>query len=194
MTATRPFQASPSATSIAKECRGRQRLLGIGVADGSDGNLVEKNRMSATQVFGIAVFSSSIDNRVEKNDVRGTLLGDGIVVAAQCQRHADHEERRQQQRRRRHRRRIDTPPTTVTAITAHDTSDHGNEAVAGTTDGGELRASGHGNAAQARESAARKERADRVADASRIVEPRQWPPSATSPSSAMGTFRTRRSA
>jgi parallel beta-helix repeat protein len=121
-------------------------VFGIGVADFSDGNLVEKNSVSATGVFGIAVFSSSIDNRVEKNDVRGTLLGDGIIVAADSS--GTQITKNVTNGNGDDGIDIDNPSTTITANTANDNADLGIEAVAGTTDGGGNRASGNGNPAQ----------------------------------------------
>jgi parallel beta-helix repeat protein len=121
-------------------------VFGIGVADFSDGNLVEKNSVSATRVFGIAVFSSSIDNRVEKNDVRGTLLGDGIIVAADSS--GTQITKNVADSNGDDGIDIDNPATTITANTANDNADLGIEAVAGTTDGGGNRASGNGNPAQ----------------------------------------------
>ena len=50
-------------------------VFGIGVADGSTGNLVEKNVIRDTPGFGVAVFSDSDSNRIEKNDVQRTLRG-----------------------------------------------------------------------------------------------------------------------
>lgn len=121
-------------------------VFGIGVADFSDGNLVEKNTVSDTRVFGIAVFSTSIDNRVEKNDVRGTLLGDGIIVAADSS--GTQITKNVANSNGDDGIDIDNPSTTITANTANDNADLGIEAVAGTTDGGGNRASGNGNPAQ----------------------------------------------
>lgn len=121
-------------------------VFGIGVADGSDGNLVEKNSVSASDVFGIAVFSTSIDNRVEKNDVLGTHLGDGIVVAADSS--GTQITKNVSSGNADDGIDVDNPATTVTQNTTNDNADLGIEAVAGTTDGGGNRATGNGNPAQ----------------------------------------------
>ena len=121
-------------------------VFGIGVADGSDRNLVEKNSVSATGAFGIAVFSISIDNRVEKNAVLGTRLGDGIVVAADSS--GTRITKNVANGNADDGIDVDHPATTVTANTANDNADLGIEAVPGTTDGGGNRASGNGNPAQ----------------------------------------------
>ena len=121
-------------------------VFGIGVADGSDGNLVEKNSVSATDVFGIAVFSNATNNRVEKNDVRGTLLGDGIIVAADSS--GTQITKNVANGNADDGIDVDNPATTVTQNTANGNADLGIEAVPGTTDGGGNRATGNGNPAQ----------------------------------------------
>ena len=121
-------------------------VFGIGIADGSDGNLVEKNSVSATDVFGIAVFSNATDNRVEKNDVRGTVLGDGIIVAADSS--GTQITKNVANGNADDGIDVDNPATTVTQNTANGNADLGIEAVPGTTDGGGNRATGNGNPAQ----------------------------------------------
>ena len=121
-------------------------VFGIGVADGSDSNLVEKNSVSATDVFGIAVFSTSNDNRVEKNDVRGTVLGGGIIVAADSS--GTQITKNMANGNADDGIDVDNPATTVTQNTANDNADLGIEAVPGTSDGGGNRATGNGNPAQ----------------------------------------------
>lgn len=121
-------------------------VFGIGVADFSDGNLVEKNRVSATDVFGIAVFSTSMNNRLEKNDVSGTLLGDGIIVAADSS--GTQITKNVASGNADDGIDVDNSATTVTGNTANDNADLGIEAVPGTTDGGGNRASGNGDPAQ----------------------------------------------
>ena len=112
-TATRSGWASPTGNVVRKNVA-VGNVFGIGVADGSDGNLVEKNSVSATQVFGIAVFSSrSRQSRREERCPDPARRRDHR--RCRFQRHPDHEERRQSQRRRRHRRR--QPATTVTENT-----------------------------------------------------------------------------
>jgi parallel beta-helix repeat protein len=124
-------------------------VFGIGVADGSTGNLVEKNVIRGTRGFGIAVFSDSDSNRIEKNDVQRTLQGDGINVSIDssltlifknvANLNGDDG--------------IDTdnPRTTITGNIANNNGDLGIEAVVGTTDGGGNLASGNGNPAQCAE-------------------------------------------
>jgi parallel beta-helix repeat protein len=100
-------------------------VFGIGVADSSTENLVEKNVIRDTRGFGIAVFSNSDSNRLEKNDVQRTSQGDGINVST------------------------DSDLTLILKNLANDNGDLGIEAAAGTTrDGGGNRASGNGNPAQ----------------------------------------------
>ena len=118
---------------------------GITVA-GSDGNLVEKNSVSATDVFGIAVFSNATNNRVEKNDVLGTILGDGIIVASDSS--GTQITKNVASGNADDGIDVDNQTTTVTANTANGNADLGIEAVPGTTDGGGNRASGNGNPAQ----------------------------------------------
>jgi parallel beta-helix repeat protein len=120
-------------------------VFGIGVADGSTGNLVERNWIQNTRDFGIAVFSTSDHNRIEKNDVQRTQAGDGIAVSADSNStlilknfaHANGDDG------------IDTdnPTTTITGNIAIKNVDLGIEAVPGTHGGGN-RASGNGNPAQ----------------------------------------------
>ena len=121
-------------------------VFGIGVADGSTGNLVEKNVLRTTRGFGIAVFSDSDGNRVEKNDVQLTTQGDGITVSADSEGtlvlknissgNADDGVD------------TDTPQTTITGNVANGNGDLGIEAPDGVTDGGGNLATGNGNPAQ----------------------------------------------
>jgi parallel beta-helix repeat protein len=121
-------------------------VFGIGVADFSTRNLVEKNVIRDTREFGIAVFSDSDSNRIERNDVQRTLQGDGITVAAD----SDGTSIFKNIASVNGQDGIDTdnPQTTITGNIANSNVDLGIEAVPGTTDGGGNQASGNGNSAQ----------------------------------------------
>jgi parallel beta-helix repeat protein len=135
-----------SADNVISKNTLSRNVFGIGVADFSTGNLVEKNVVRDTREFGVAVFSDSDSNRIEKNDVQRTLQGDGITVsvdsdqtlilknAANVNGHDGID--------------TDNSQTTVTGNIANDNGDLGIEAVAGTTDGGGNQASGNGNPVQ----------------------------------------------
>lgn len=56
-------------------------VFGIGVADGSASNVVDKNNLSGNGAFAIALFGGASSNLVEKNDILGTA-GHGIQVNA----------------------------------------------------------------------------------------------------------------
>lgn len=121
-------------------------VFGIGVADSSTGNLVEKNEVRDSRDFGIAVFSDSDANRIEKNDVQRTREGDGINVSGDSDStvilknvaSANGDDGIE----------TDDPQTTITGNTANGNADLGIEAVPGTTSGGGNRASGNGDPAQ----------------------------------------------
>lgn len=121
-------------------------VFGIGVADFSTENLVEKNEIRDTRGFGIAVFSDSDSNRIEKNDVQRTLQGDGISVSTD----SDSTSILKNVASVNGDDGIDTdnPQTTITGNIANNNVDLGIEAVPGTSDGGGNQASGNGNPAQ----------------------------------------------
>jgi parallel beta-helix repeat protein len=121
-------------------------VFGIGVADWSTGNLVEKNVLRDTRGFGVAVFSDSDSNRIEKNDVQRTTGGDGINVSGD----SDNTAVSKNIASFNSDDGIDTDnaQTTITGNIADHNGDLGIEAVSGTTDGGGNLASGNGNPAQ----------------------------------------------
>ena len=120
-------------------------VYGIGVADGSARNTVDRNVVSGNQQFGLAVFGGATGTTLEKNQVSSTVLS-GIQVSAGTsgtlllQNYASgngddgiH---------------VDATGATLTQNTAVYNDDLGISAVTGVTDGGGNKASGNGNPAQ----------------------------------------------
>jgi parallel beta-helix repeat protein len=119
-------------------------VFGIGVADFSADNVVDKNTLRGNRDFAIAVFSGASNNRVEQNDVASTT-GHGIQVSSDAS--ASSLEKNAVSTSGLDGIHVDAPSTTLTKNTATRNTNLGIFAP-GAVDGGGNKASGNGNPTQ----------------------------------------------
>jgi parallel beta-helix repeat protein len=119
-------------------------VFGIAVADGSSGNVVDKNTLSGNGDFAIGLFSGPSNNLVEKNDVVSTR-GHGIQVSADAT--GSSLEKNNVSTSGLNGIHVEAPSTTITKNTAVRNTNLGIYAP-GAVDGGGNKASGNGNPAQ----------------------------------------------
>jgi parallel beta-helix repeat protein len=122
-----------------------RNVFGIGLANGSDLNLVEKNAVSGARDWGIALFEGAAGNTLDKNVVTGSVY-DGILltdatagsVLTKNEVYGNGDDGID----------VDSTSATLTKNLAVGNGDLGIEAVDGVTDGGGNLAAGNGNLLQ----------------------------------------------
>ena len=119
-------------------------VFGIGVADFSARNVVQKNDLHGNGAFGIAVFAGASGNLVEKNEVAGTT-GHGIQVSSDAL--GSSIVKNEVRASGLDGIHVESPTTSLTKNTAVRNADLGIFAP-GAVDGGGNQAGGNGNPAQ----------------------------------------------